>query len=209
MKQKAFAFPLKWFGPLRKMDAATRDEIILAVMDYVEKGEHTTPLSSNADVPFEFMRADLDAIMESQEEISKKRVEAGKQGGRGNRKTETEESKKAKALFALEEKNAESKKSLKIKENKIKENKISERERARTREDFSLFEEWLSQNAPWISKNLTPLTVEQYDELMKDYGDPLLGDTILKIENRVDLRDKYRNLYVTLKNWLSRDARAD
>ena len=48
-------------------------------------------------------------------------------------------------------------------------------------------------------------TENQLATLMSTYGDSAVIDIFETIENRQDIRGKYKSLYLTAKNWLKRD----
>lgn len=66
------------------------------------------------------------------------------------------------------------------------------------------FREWLSQNCPYIFKHYKLLTDNEFAKLKAKYGTNAIAEECANIENRVDLRKKYSNLYRTLLNWLKR-----
>lgn len=74
-------------------------------------------------------------------------------------------------------------------------------------ETYTKYVEWLKVNAPFIYGHYSNLVKEeQLVKLMGDYPLTTILQTIAQIENRTDLRRKYTNLYMTLKNWLRREA---
>ena len=74
-------------------------------------------------------------------------------------------------------------------------------------ETYTKYVEWLRTNAPYIFSHYSNLVKEeQLTKLMEDYSLSVILQTIAQIENRSDLRKKYTNLYMTLKNWLRKEA---
>lgn len=66
---------------------------------------------------------------------------------------------------------------------------------------------WLRENAPYVYSHYTNLLTErELTKLQESYPLPTILQTIAQIENRTDLRRKYTNLYMTLKNWLRKEA---
>lgn len=62
-------------------------------------------------------------------------------------------------------------------------------------------------NAPYIYKNFEHLvSSDELARLREKYDATLISETILAIENRADLRKKYKNLYRTLLTWLRKEA---
>lgn len=69
------------------------------------------------------------------------------------------------------------------------------------------FLEFLKNECPYIYKHYNLPTLTQLIKLTDKYGLEAVKDETLNIENRLDLRKKYCNLYLTLNNWLKRDFR--
>ena len=67
------------------------------------------------------------------------------------------------------------------------------------------FVEWLEQECPYIASHLTLPTEEQFDRLKEQYTSEEIATCCQQIENRTDLRRRYKNLYLTLLNWLKRE----
>jgi hypothetical protein len=67
------------------------------------------------------------------------------------------------------------------------------------------FNFWLSENCPYLHTNLSLLSQKEYDKLVSSYNEEQIKETCLQIENRKDLRKRYKNLYLTLLNWLKKD----
>lgn len=62
-------------------------------------------------------------------------------------------------------------------------------------------------NAPFIYNHFEHLiTTEELSKLKEKYSGSLISETILAIENRADLRKKYKNLYRTLITWLKKEV---
>lgn len=66
------------------------------------------------------------------------------------------------------------------------------------------FVEWLKKECPYIASHLTIPTEQQFEKLKATYGSQAIMEECQAIENRADLRKKYKNLYMTLLNWLKR-----
>ena len=68
------------------------------------------------------------------------------------------------------------------------------------------FIKWLEAECPYLHANIDLPTPEQLEKLKAKYGTIAVAACCQQIENRKDLRKKYKNLYLTLNNWLKRDA---
>lgn len=66
----------------------------------------------------------------------------------------------------------------------------------------------LNTECPYISKHYTHLLTEsEFERLLDKYTSKDIWATVQQIENRVDLRKKYTNLYRTLLNWLKNNVK--
>lgn len=66
------------------------------------------------------------------------------------------------------------------------------------------FEAWLSEHCPYIRQHYKMMTEAELGKLKQQYGAELIAETCSDIENRIDLRKRYTNLYRTLLNWLKK-----
>ena len=66
------------------------------------------------------------------------------------------------------------------------------------------FLQWLSDNCPYIFKHYKLLSDVELEKLKQKYGSEAIAEECANIENRVDLRKRYSNLYRTLLNWLKK-----
>jgi hypothetical protein len=76
-----------------------------------------------------------------------------------------------------------------------------------TCEIYRNFLDWVDTNAPYVANHLNPITEDQFIALRGYYGSEAIVQNIMNLENRVDLRRRYKSLYLTLVNWLSRAER--
>lgn len=70
---------------------------------------------------------------------------------------------------------------------------------------YGRFMKWASQTIPDCYATMAMPTENQLATLMSTYGDSAVIDIFETIENRQDIRGKYKSLYLTAKNWLKRD----
>jgi predicted ArsR family transcriptional regulator len=68
---------------------------------------------------------------------------------------------------------------------------------------YGAFQTWLRNKAPYICTHYTHLISEtEFDKLKSTYTAEQVSEVIEQIENRVDKRKQYTNLYLTSLNWL-------
>ena len=70
--------------------------------------------------------------------------------------------------------------------------------------EYEKFKVWIGNNAPYCSSKLKGLLETEYLKLRESYSKTEICETIMQIENRIDLRKKYACLYRTLLNWLKK-----
>ena len=92
----------------------------------------------------------------------------------------------------------------KVEESKEEEKEISPNGDKKKNPYFEKFELWIKENAPYCANpiHIKQLTEAEFLKLKEKYKAEQIAETVLKIENRKDLRKKYSNLYRTLINWL-------
>lgn len=64
------------------------------------------------------------------------------------------------------------------------------------------FKNWLKEHCPYIYEHLELPTEKEFLKLRQQYTALEIAEECEQIENRLDLRKKYKNLYRTLLNWL-------
>lgn len=72
---------------------------------------------------------------------------------------------------------------------------------------YGRFMKWAAQTITDCYATMAMPTENQLATLMSTYGDSAVIDIFETIENRQDIRGKYKSLYLTAKNWLKRDEK--
>lgn len=70
---------------------------------------------------------------------------------------------------------------------------------------YGRFMKWAAQTITDCYSTMAMPTENQLATLISTYGDSAVIDIFETIENRQDIRGKYKSLYLTAKNWLKRD----
>ena len=70
---------------------------------------------------------------------------------------------------------------------------------------YGRFMQWATQTIPDCYATMAMPTENQLMTLINTYGNSAVIDIFETIENRQDIRGKYKSLYLTAKNWLKRD----
>lgn len=100
-------------------------------------------------------------------------------------------------------------KNVKNDKNENKERETRTQQPKSTNPDYIKFNNWIQEKAPYCSnpRNFPhQITEEEFIKLKKKYSGQQIADIIEKIENRKDLRKRYSNLYLTVNNWIKKEA---
>ena len=73
---------------------------------------------------------------------------------------------------------------------------------------YVAFLDWVAEKAPYVAKNLKPLSEPEFDRLIMRFGAECLARNVDNLENRRDLRRRYTSLYRTMLNWCAQDPLA-
>lgn len=73
-------------------------------------------------------------------------------------------------------------------------------------EAFEKFNKWLDSETTFVRKIKKQMTEEQFMKLKKTYNSTQIMNTILNLENYKDATKRYTSVYLTVNNWLKRDA---
>lgn len=71
---------------------------------------------------------------------------------------------------------------------------------------FGKFQKWIEENAPAVGKMREPFTEPQFEQLMSRYSHQEVTRVMLAMENYVPLGKKNKSAYLTVLNWLGRQA---
>lgn len=165
----------KWVECLADFGPDTKLILYEAIFDYMSDKEVRLP---NDTWPmFTILRSMLDEEKNKRLRLAERSRENGKKGGRKAENKNPKEHKKPTRLSRLYEDESRS-------------------------ETLRKFDGWIKANAPYVYENLDPLTDKEFESIREKYTSKQMADTIEQIENRKDLRKRYKNLYRTLLNWL-------
>lgn len=165
----------KWIECLEDFDTETKVALYEAIFDYMSDKEDVR-LPDDTWMMFAILQPMLDEEKFKRLRLSERSRENGKKGGRKPIIRNPQEPKKPNRLSLYDDEN---------------------------RSDvLKKFDGWIKANAPYVYANLEPLTEKEFESLRDKYNSKQIADTIEQIENRKDLRKRYKNLYRTLLNWL-------
>lgn len=73
--------------------------------------------------------------------------------------------------------------------------------------NFIRYNTWIKTEAPYCSNpdNMKQLSEDQFLSLIQKFNTIQIAETILKIENRKDLRERYADLFQTIISWMERE----
>lgn len=220
-KDNKYSFFESYHNALARVSDERYGRVVRAMSSFVFKQEEPN-FSDDADwIVWELIRP----ILERGIEISKSRADAGANGGRkgkgvsrnkGNRNAAKDGSA---SIVNQKQNNSKQKQnnsgigigvgkdkdidSSLHSESPLSNDNVSAH--AQDSEDMRLFKEWLKNNCPYIFRHYTLPTEKELEKLEQKYDQNVIVETCQQIENRIDLRKKYSNLYRTLLNWIERD----
>ena len=73
-------------------------------------------------------------------------------------------------------------------------------------EAFEKFNKWVDENATNVRRIKNQITEEQFMKLKEKYNSQQIMQIILNLENYKDAPKRYTSVYLTVSNWLKRDA---
>lgn len=68
--------------------------------------------------------------------------------------------------------------------------------------DFQKLQKWMIENTPTVCQMKTQMTSENLKTLKSKYSSTVIAETLVEMENKLDLLKKYKSVYLTLHNWL-------
>lgn len=219
-EKKSFVFNCEWQKVLKEYPAEVRLEVYDAIIEYVVSGR-LSELKPLAKMAFSFIKNEIDYNQRKYDEkVERNRVNGSKGGApKGNmnakakqpKTTETTQNnqtvEKTTETTLNDYDNDKDKEIVSTNVEPIKKGTNVPKENTRPpSERYVKFTQLLGKYCPYISGHYSHLISEdEFDRLMEKFTAKDVWDTIQQIENRVDLRKKYTNLYRTLLNWLKRD----
>lgn len=172
-------FDTKWLEAISDLDDALRLALLDAIFAYLEGRDPL--LSKDAFFIFNTLKPFIDDEVNKRIRMAERSRQNGMKGGRkADPKKQKPEPKGYKYYLELPEYQGRC-------------------------ENLMNLDVWLEKYTPYIYKNIPPLTNKEFECLCKKYNSEQICDTLLKIENRKDLRKKYVSLYRTLLNWMKTD----
>ena len=219
-------FYASWLDAIKNLPREMQGEVLTAIIEYGLSGETTASLKPITKAMLALVKAQIDINNKRYENSLKggrKREEDGNEGNQVQTKpepsanqTETKVKPNPNQVQTKPEPNNvnvndndndNDKEIVSTNVEPIKKGTNVPKENTHTpSERYAKFTQLLGKDCPYISSHYSHLISEdEFDRLMEKFTAKDVWDTIQQIENRVDLRKKYTNLYRTLLNWLKRD----
>lgn len=198
--------------------AEVRYEVYDAIIEYAASGR-LSELKPLAKMAFSFIKYEIDNNQRKYNEKVERNRANGSKGGapKGNTNAKAKQPKTSETTqnnqtvektteTTLNDNDNDNDKGSTIVEPTKKGTNVPKENAHTPSERYAKFTQALAKDCPYISGHYTHLISEdEFDRLMEKYTAKDVWETIQQIENRVDLRKKYTNLYRTLLNWLKRD----
>lgn len=177
--------------------------LINALFEFAENGEVQKFEDKVVEMAFSFISVQMKRDKEKYDEVCERRREAGKLGGRPKKPNGLDE--KAKKPNGFLEKQTKAKKPDTDNDTDTDTDNDNDNDIKRTCKP--------SPAPPKSSKkkfgeygNIS-LTDEQYNQLVKDYGEPVMNDYIRRMDEYIQMKGKkYKDCNLALRNWIKKDG---
>lgn len=176
----------KWLEAISEFNDTMRLALLDGMFIYLEGGSPS--LGKDAMVVFSALKPFLDEVRDKRTRLAERSRANGKKGGRKARTNDNKEPNKPTGFSGLKYEDC-----LKLPEYQDRSDKLR------------ALDGWMKKYVDYIYKHFEPLTQREFDCLHPKYSSEQICDTLLQIENRKDLRKKYKSLYRTLLNWMKRN----
>lgn len=206
MDKNSFVLYKSFYQPVSVLTLEQKGKLFDAIFRYQIEG--VEEVDDDIRMPFLFFLNQFRFDEQKYSDICAKRRESGKKGGapKGN-KNALKQNNQNKQMVEKQAKQArepngclEESSPIPPKEEYIDSSLRSES--IHTNNACASFHDWLSKECPYIFSHYKHLSDTEFDKLKLAYSSEAIAETCLNIENRLDLRKKYSNLYRTLLNWL-------
>ena len=92
-------------------------------------------------------------------------------------------------------------------EKEEKEEKVSKEVDIHEKTKFDIFNDWLKENYPNVSKMSSQMTESNLNTLINKYGKDKVYDIFMQMENKKGLTKLYESVYYTANNWIKRNEK--
>lgn len=220
--KKSFILYCDIIHTVKKLPKDKQADLFVHILEYVND---MNPITDDfvVEIAFEPIKQALKRDLLKYEKIRQRNAENGKTGGRPKKVVENEpvevtkvsKPKKPSGLIGNPKNPSEPKKAdigigigidIDIDNDNEKEDIIISDEIKKLKESFIDFNKWLDSETIFVRKIKTQMTEEQFIKLKKKYNSVQIMNTVLNLENYKDATKRYTSVYLTVSNWLKRDA---
>lgn len=216
--KKSFILYCDIIHTVKKLPKDKQADLFVHILEYVND---MNPITDDfvVEIAFEPIKQALKRDLLKYEKIRQRNAENGKTGGRPKKVVEDEpvevtkvsKPKKPSGLIGNPKNPSEPKKAdigigIGIDIDNEKEDIIISDEIKKLKESFIDFNKWLDSETIFVRKIKTQMTEEQFIKLKKKYNSVQIMNTVLNLENYKDATKRYTSVYLTVSNWLKRDA---
>lgn len=214
--KKSFILYCDIIHTVKKLPKDKQADLFVHILEYVND---MNPITDDfvVEIAFEPIKQALKRDLLKYEKIRQRNAENGKTGGRHKKVVEDEpvevtkasKPKKPSGLIGNPKNPSEPKKAdigIGIDIDNEKEDIIISDEIKKLKESFIDFNKWLDSETIFVRKIKTQMTEEQFIKLKKKYNSVQIMNTVLNLENYKDATKRYTSVYLTVSNWLKRDA---
>lgn len=175
--------------------------LINALFEFAENGEVQKFEDKVVEMAFSFISIQMKRDKEKYDEVCERRREAGKLGGRPKKPNGLDE--KAKKPNGFLEKQTKAKKP--DTDNDTDNDTDTDNDIKRTGKPSPAPPK--SVKKKFGEYGNVSLTDEQYSQLVKDYGEPVMNDYIRRMDEYIQMKGKkYKDFNLALRNWIKKDG---
>ena len=175
--------------------------LINALFEFAENGEVQKFEDKVVEMAFSFISIQMKRDKEKYDEVCERRREAGKLGGRPKKPNGLDE--KAKKPNGFLEKQTKAKKP--DTDNDTDTDNDNDNDIKRTGKPSPAPPKSSKKNFGEYGN--VSLTDEQYSQLVKDYGEPVMNDYIQRMDEYIQMKGKkYKDFNLALRNWIKKDG---
>ena len=209
--KKSFVFYHEWGEILKKLPVEEVGNITLALIDYSERGVNPT-LSPVADIAFTAFKQAIDRDSKRWKETCQVRSENGKKGGRPKKANGFfDNQNKPNAFLGFSEK---AKKADNVNDNvNVNVIEYENDNESENENEKHTFDSSSPLSKPKFKKfgeyQHIKLTDEQHSKLISEFGEAVISEYIKRCDEYVQQTGKkYKDFYLTIRNWINKDGGA-
>lgn len=204
-EKKSFILYLDYKTHFDLLTNEQKGVLINALFEFAENGELQQFEDKVVEMAFSFISIQMKRDKEKYDEVCERRREAGKLGGRPKKPNGLDE--KAKKPNGFFEKQIKAKKPDNDNENENDNDNDTDNDNDIKGTDKPSPAPPKSVKKTFGEYNNISLTDDQYQQLVRDYGESVINDYIQRMDEYIQMKGKkYKDFNLALRNWIKKDG---